>query len=241
MCSSAMRSSSSIVIPGSSTSAQSASVSWTSSPASAMPSISAADLRMIMRLACTLLERVRDLGPDLVDGALCVHLHQLACREVVVDDLLGLLVVVAQPALDRLGLVVGAALERGALAEPLAAPCRRKLEQEHGRERPVDLLEHRVERLGLRDVAREAVEHEAVLRVVLGEPVADERDRHVVGNELARLEQRLDLPAELGCRRRSPRGTCRRSRCAGSRTPPRSSSPASPSRSPAARASGCSR
>src|SRR5207248_3781407 len=41
------------------------------------------------------------------------------------------------------------------------------------------------QRLGLRHVPREAVEQEALLRVVLGQPVPDHRDRDLVGNQVA--------------------------------------------------------
>jgi hypothetical protein len=59
----------------------------------------------------------------------------------------------------------------------------------------VDLLEQCVERLRLRDRARIAVEDEAVLG--LEELLADERDRDLVGDELALGQQRLDLPPKL--------------------------------------------
>ena len=126
---------------------------------------------MIMRAPATLLERVGDLGPDLVDRALGVHLHKLACCAVVLDDRLGLLVVVAQPPLDRLGLVVGAALDaRRASCSRSRAVSSESSSRSTTDERPADLLEHLVERLGLREVAREAVEDEAVLRVAVAQP-----------------------------------------------------------------------
>ena len=57
--------------------------------------------------------------------------------------------------------------------------------------------EHRVERLGLREVAREPVEHEARGGVRRDEPVADQRDGQVVGHELAGREDRLHPASQL--------------------------------------------
>ena len=59
-------------------------------------------------------------------------------------------------------------------------------------------MQHLVERLGLDEVAREPVEDEPADRIVLREPVADQRDRQLVRDELAGGEDRLDLAAELG-------------------------------------------
>ena len=60
--------------------------------------------------ASHLLERLLDLDPHLVDGALGVQRHELARRAVVLDDRLGLRVVDLESPGDRLGRVVGAAL-----------------------------------------------------------------------------------------------------------------------------------
>ena len=123
-----------------------------------------------------------------------MHLHEVAARAVVIDDRLGLLVVGRQPRVDRRTRVVGAPLALGALREPVASRCVGEREQQDDRERPVDLVEQLVERLGLRQRAGEAIEDEAVAG--LQELFADELDRDVVGNELAVGEQRLDTPAE---------------------------------------------
>ena len=106
------------------------------------------------------------------------------------------------------------------------------------RSRPIS-PQHLLERLGLRHRAREAVEHEALARVGGGEPLADQRDHQVVGDEAARVVDRLHLAAELRPRRRSRRAACRRSRRAGCRTRRRSASPGFPCRLPAGRAAGC--
>ena len=53
------------------------------------------------------------------------------------------------------------------------ARARRQVEEEDGVERPADLGEHRLERVRLGDVPREAVQDEAGRSVGLGEPLAD--------------------------------------------------------------------
>ena len=67
--------------------------------------------------------------------------------------------------------------------------------------------ERLLERLGLVDRAREAVEDEAVARVLLLEALDDHRDDQVVGNELAGVHVALGL----ACRARSRRSTSPRS------------------------------
>jgi hypothetical protein len=138
-----------------------------------------------------------------------VHLHELAARAIVVDDRFRLTVVGREALLDRIGLVVGATFELRALRQPFAGDVVGQLQEQDDRERLVDRFEQRVERFGLRDRARVAVEDEAA--VGLQELIADERDRDLVGDELALVEQRLDLLAELGAARaRSPvKVTCR--------------------------------
>jgi hypothetical protein len=49
-----------------------------------------------------------------------MHLHKLACSAIVLDDRLGLLVVVAQSPVDRFRPVVCPALELRAPGEPLS-------------------------------------------------------------------------------------------------------------------------
>ena len=75
----------------------------------------------------------------------------------------------------------------GAGAQALRRDLVGHLEQDHGVERLSDLVEHRVERLGLRDRAREPVEDEPVLVL---EPLANEPDHEVVRDEVAALEDR---------------------------------------------------
>jgi hypothetical protein len=132
-----------------------------------------------------------------------VHLDELAAREVMLDDRLRFLVIRREPLVDRVRPVVCSAFELGALGQPLPRELVRQLQQQDDRERLVDLLQQRVERFGLGDRARVAVEDEAVLG--LQQLIADERDRDLVGDELALGEQRLDLASELrSARDRSP-------------------------------------
>ncbi len=159
--SSAIRSSSAIEMPGSSRSSSSASVSATTAPAAAISSISRALLRMITRRPPVSPERVLHLGVDLGDRPLAVQRDQLAERAVVLDDRLGLLVVDAEPLGDHVRRVVGAVLLGRAHEHPLRRHLVAQVEEEDGIELPADLGERLVERLGLGEVAREAVEHEA--------------------------------------------------------------------------------
>ena len=162
--------------------------------------------------------------------------HELARRAIALDDRLGLLVVELEPPGDRVRRVVLAPLLPRPAAQPLDGDVVRDVEEEDRVEAPADPGQHRVERFGLREVAREPVEHETAFGVRLGEALADQLDGQVVGHELTGREDRLDPAAELRAGRDRRRGTSRRSRCAGSRTPPRAAKPACPSRIPAARA-----
>ena len=124
-----------------------------------------------------------------------MYLHELAARSVVVDDRFGLLVIRRESLVDRPGQVVGTALQLGALREPLPRERVGQLQQQNDRERLVDPLQQLIERRGLRGRPRIAVEDESILG--FQELVADERNRDLVGDELAFGEQRLDLPAEV--------------------------------------------
>ena len=116
-----------------------------------------------------------------------------------------------EPAVDRLGCVVRAVLEHGAVEQALPRDVVGDLEVEDDVELSTLLVEHRVERLGLRQRAREAVEHEPAQRVTASEPLADELDRELVRNEVAAREDRRDPAAEVGLHRdRLPEHVARR-------------------------------
>jgi hypothetical protein len=68
-------------------------------------------------------------------------------------------------------------------------------------EAAAELPHHAVQGLGLRDRAREAVEDEAVLGVGMREPVADQVDHQIVGDEPAGVVDRLHSVPDLGARR----------------------------------------
>ena len=124
--------------------------------------------------------------------------HELAGGAVVLDDRLGLGVVDREPLRDQLGRVVGAALQLRALERSLHADLVGHVEEQDRVQAPADPAEHRVQRLGLREVAREAVEHEPALGVRLREALLDHRDRQFVGHEPAGGHDLADLLAELG-------------------------------------------
>src|SRR5881275_824847 len=160
MNSSAMRSSSEVVMPGWSASPSKAIVSATSCPARAMPSISCADFLMIMRKdrgltppgsdpsssfvddsRRNLLQRGLNLREHLVLTARTVHGHQVTAHAVVLDERLRLAVIVLEPASNAVVGVVGAALELGALAQPLERDVVGDLQREDDAERAPDLVE----------------------------------------------------------------------------------------------------
>ena len=195
MNSSAIRSSSPVVMPGSSCSPTCAIVSATTRPAAAIFSISCADLRMIMRRRPRI-ERALDLGEDLVDGAAGVQRHELSRRRGSAR----------RPARSARGRSRAGARSTPACRRsgpprargraPAPSPSRRRGRRRRSRRARGRSREHRVERLGLREVAREAVEDEPVARVVLREPLADHPDRELVRDEVAAGHDRVDLAAE---------------------------------------------
>ena len=117
---------------------------------------------------------------------------------VVLDDRLRLGVVDLEPLLDQLGRVVGAALQLRTAERALHADLVRDVEEQDRVEPALDAGEHAVERLGLREVAREPVEHEPRLRIGLRQALLDHRDRQLVGHELPRCHDLADPHAELG-------------------------------------------
>src|SRR5216684_6031534 len=190
---SASSSSSSVVTPGRTCSPISSRVSTTTRPAFSIFSISAGDLRMITVVSevwrssprLHVLECVLDLGENFVDRTVAADRDDVAARPVVLDQRLGLLVVDAQPVVDRLGRVVVAAFEPRSLEQPAARDFVRDLQREDDVELAADLPQHLVERLRLCIVARKAVEDEAVLRIVLLQTFADQLDHQIIGNEVA--------------------------------------------------------
>src|SRR5581483_19417 len=86
---------------------------------------------------------------------------------------------------------------------PLLAGVVRDLELEDQGQRTPEVGEERVQRLGLRQVAREAVEDVARPGVLAREPLADQLDRQVVGDQLAGRENRFHSYAQRATRRDS--------------------------------------
>ena len=99
----------------------------------------------------------------------------------------------------RVDAVVGAAVDADPPAgQPLEHDVGRHLDVDHQVDAPG--TEHAVERLGLLHVARVAVQEKAALRVVLGQPLADQPVHDVVGHQLTGVHELFGLPAELGAR-----------------------------------------
>src|SRR3954452_7931552 len=168
-------------------------------------------------------ERGADVVVDLHLVARPVEAPQQPALLVVVDERLGLVVIGGQALADRLGLVVLALAERppalvalvvvlrgvvldvvevpvGALAaarEALHHAVVRRVDEQRGGEPALAALHLLGQRPGLSARAREAVEQEAVVALVL-DLVEDHRDDEVVGDELALVHVVLGLPAELG-------------------------------------------
>jgi hypothetical protein len=116
----------------------------------------------------------------------------------VLDRGLGLLVVDREPARDRVGSVVRAPFLVGTSESARRRGPVVEVEEEDRIETPPDLREHRVQRLGLVQITRESVEHEACRGIGLREALADERHGELVRNEIAAVVDRLDPEAQLG-------------------------------------------
>jgi hypothetical protein len=72
------------------------------------------------------------------------------------------------------------------------------IEQDRRLQRRPERREQRIERLGLLQIAREAIEDEALLRIRHGEPFADHGEHDGIVDQLAGLHRTLRARAELG-------------------------------------------
>ena len=152
------------------------------------------------RASSAAITRVGDLveradAVDLVDDPpLAVHAEDrrrlaLVDRETVRDDLFG---------------VVGATLLLRAQREAGDALVARHAQLDDGVQLLAASREERVEVANLAEVARVAVEQEAAGGVGLRQAVAHDRAGQLVRDQVAGLDDRLDLPAEIGaCRHRT--------------------------------------
>src|SRR5579864_1906866 len=153
----------------------------------------------------------------LLDCAHAVDLGNQALAAVVVEHGNRLLEVHLDPRLDRFGLVVFALDELMPVGQARGGPRRVgalalradeaagqapeqllevHLEVENPVEMPAQLEHQRVQGLGLRDGAWEAVDDETAQAVGLHEPVANHPDHDVVRHVVARRQDRLRLQAE---------------------------------------------
>src|SRR5919108_2467228 len=200
MYSSAIRSSSFVVTPGRIRSARRESASATTRPARAIVSSSSCDLRMITSLRRGRgLEDFLDLREDFVDRAVGVDADEVAARAVVLDELFGDALHL-HPVMDHLRSVVFAPLLERPRVQSLLRQLLRKLKMENDGDVAVEVLEDAVERLGLVEGARKALDDEAGHRVVAAEPLAHHLANELVGDEIPARHDRLDFAAELAAR-----------------------------------------
>src|SRR3546814_1700004 len=92
--------------------------------------------------------------------------------------------------------LVGAALGLGAAGDALDQQVHRDLQLHRVVHRLADPAQQRVERVGLGQVARVAVEDEAAFRVVAREAVLEHAQQDLVGHQVATCHDFLRLPAQ---------------------------------------------
>ncbi len=170
-------------------------------------------------------EHLHQPRENLVDLAGAFQRVQLVLLAVVLDQRLGLRLVHAQAVADGFLVVVGAVVQRTAALVALAVDLRRRrvdvvhlaadfagaaagktldqaveidVHENRGVHRLAEAHQHLVQRLGLRNVAREAVHDETVLRIRLLQALADDAEHDLVGDQLARVHRGLGLLAQLG-------------------------------------------
>src|SRR6266536_1818545 len=155
--------------------------------------------RLALVLAGVCGQPFHDPLADLVHRADPVDLHQQPAAQVVVRQGPGVLQVGVDAALDRLGvLVVAAVLDPGPLGHAPVQRLARDAQLHHRRQGRTARGELPVQRLGLRHRAREAVEHEVLGAVRLGQALGGHGDHHLVGQQLASLHVDARGPAQLG-------------------------------------------
>ena len=215
--------------PGASSDSMSARTSATIRPERRIFSTSAGDLRVIIRpgVACQSRACEEALG-DVLDRLQAVDGDEDALVAVVVGDLVERPELLLHPGADRRLGVVGAVDELRAvdvadapdlrrlepvvvdvaagLADPPAGePTDEVLDRDLDQERLVDAAagvgERGIEGLGLGAGPGEAVEDRPGLGVVSLEPGQEQADHHVVGDELARPHDGVDLAPDLAAGR----------------------------------------
>src|SRR3954453_22431159 len=162
----------------------------------------------------------------LVRGVAAVHVHEDPTLLVVVNQRLGLLPVLLETVLDHIGLVVVAddhlaavdvadalllrgveldvvdvarvLLARAAATEPAHDLVLGDVDQEGRGHLPLQLFHLLAQSLGLGHRAREAIQDEAVGRLLLLQALRDHPDDHLVGHQVAAVHELLGLRADLG-------------------------------------------
>src|SRR3954447_7214916 len=226
MDSSARASRSAVVTPGATAAFSFSRVRPTTRPASRISAISSSVLIWINALSLPEGPERRERSfRHVVDGTHGVDAHEDAGLGVVAHQRRRLLVVDLEPVTDGLRLVV-VPLEQLATADVTDTLHRPRVEvqvpdvpaaaagtpagqppdhlvvvdhqlENHVERRPA-VEQQVVERLGLGDVAREAVEQEPLAGVVVLQPRQDHPDRDLVRDEVAGVHELLRLLAELG-------------------------------------------
>ena len=207
MLSSAMPSSSAVVMPARTCPRSSSSVWPTTRPAARIASIcsgvlismprSSSPIRCAGQLSGMTSSASKMRCGDLGDLAEAVDLVDDAARPVDLDQRLGLLEVDLLAAPDDVLGVVGAALDLGALQQPRDDLVLVDGQADDGVELVAGELDHPVELLDLRERARVAVEEEAGHRVGVVDAVAHHEVGDLVRDVLARVHVALGLEAEL--------------------------------------------
>src|SRR5262249_47877314 len=145
-------------------------------------------------------DRARDRG----DRGHAVDRLQRALPAVIIDERRGLLAIGSDATLEDLGIVIrtqrlAARLRlRHAVGDPLLQDGAVHLEFDHRVEREAFLLEHTVERYGLRDGARETVQDESLSGIGLLDTVGDDRHDHIIGHQLTALHDVLGAQPDRG-------------------------------------------
>src|SRR5262249_47862601 len=145
-----------------------------------------------------------DCGRHRGDRGHAVDRLQRALPAVIIDERRGLLAIGSDTTLEDLGIVIrtqrlAARLRlRDAAGDALLQDGAVHLEFDHRVERKAFLLEHAVERYGLRDGARETVQDESLSGIGLLDTVGDDRHDHIIGHQLTALHHVLGAQPDRG-------------------------------------------
>jgi hypothetical protein len=141
---------------------------------------------------------------DLIDRRHAVHALEHAFAGVIAGKRGRLGAIGRKPPPQHVRIVVGTRLfsARGHFGDPLFDASKEKalidLEFNHRIQPEATLSQQAIERLGLRNRAREPVKHKAALGVRPIDPFGNDRNHHVVGNQFAAVHDALGAQADRG-------------------------------------------